>query len=47
MKQIFYLLFIAFAVKATAQNKDYCVSMNGIGTLKIGMSQAELEKMLN
>ena len=47
IKKIFFLLFIAFAVNATAQNKDYLVGMNGIGALKIGMSQAEIEKMLN
>ncbi len=47
MKKIFLLLFIAFAVKASAQNIDYTVSMNGIGALNIGMSQTELEKLLN
>ncbi len=47
MKKIFFLLFIAFIAKASAQNIDYIVSMSGIGALKIGMSQAELEKLLN
>ncbi len=40
------LLFIAFVAKGRAQNPDYVVDMNGIGTLKIGMSQAQIEKML-
>jgi len=47
LKKIFFFLFIAFVAKASAQNIDYTVSMNGIGALKIGMSQAELEKLLN
>ena len=47
LKQIFFLLCIALAANVSAQNKDYLISMNGIGALKIGMSQAEVEKMLN
>jgi hypothetical protein len=47
LKKIFFFFCIVFAVNVTAQNTDYRVSMTGIGTLKIGMSQAEVEKMLN
>ncbi len=46
MKKIFFILFIAFVAKGSAQNKDYVIDMNGIGALKIGMSQAQIEKML-
>ncbi len=47
LKKIFLLFCIAFAIKASGQNTDCLVSMTGIGTLRIGMSQAEIEKMLN
>ena len=47
MKKIFLFIFILAATYATGQNKDYAISMNGIGTLKLGMSQAQLEKLLN
>lgn len=46
LKKVFILFFIGFAIQSAAQNKDYLIDMNGIGTLKIGMSQAEVEKML-
>ncbi len=47
MKKIFLLFLIAFASNISAQNSDYLVTMNGIGSLKIGMKKAELEKLLN
>ncbi len=46
MKKIFFLLFIAFVFKSSAQNPDYVIDMNGIGALKIGMSQVEIEKII-
>lgn len=47
MKKICLLFFILAATCAAAQNKDYIISMNGLGSLKLGMSQAEVEKLLN
>jgi len=47
MKKICFLLFIKVATYATGQNKDYTISMNGLGSLKLGMNQAQLEKLLN
>ena len=47
MKKIFLFLFILAATYASAQNKDYTISMNGLGALKLGMYQAQLEKLLN
>ena len=46
MKKILPLLFILFATTAVAQNKDYLLSLDGIGPLKLGMPLAELEKLL-
>ncbi len=47
MKKICLLFFILASACATAQNKDYIISWNGLGALKLGMSQAEVEKVLN
>jgi hypothetical protein len=47
MKKICLSLFIMAATYATAQNKDYTISMNGLGALNLGMSQTELEELLN
>lgn len=58
MKKIFLPLFISllfFAAcsnnkkenAAVAPNDDYLVSMEGIGAVKLDMSQEELEKLLN
>ena len=47
MKTICLSFFIIVAAYATAQNKDYTISMYGLGSLKLGMSQAELEKLLS
>lgn len=47
MKKICLFLFIIAATYATAQNKDYQISMNSLGKLKLGMTQADLEKILN
>jgi hypothetical protein len=46
MKKICLLLFLFAAIHAPAQNKDYTISMNGLGVLKLGMSQEELQKLL-
>lgn len=47
MKKIFFILLIACVIKSQAQNKDYVIDMNGIGALKIGMSQLEVEKIIS
>lgn len=47
MKKILLLLCITIASGAMAQNKDYIFSMKGLGGLKLGMSQAEVEKLLD
>lgn len=47
MKKICLLLAIFFTTYATAQNKDYIIYMNGLGALKLGMDQADIEKLLN
>lgn len=47
MKKICLLLFIAISTQAISQNKDYRISMEGLGALKLGMTQEELEKLLS
>ncbi len=47
MKKICLLLLIVAATRATAQNKDYTINFNGLGSLKMGMTQDEVEKLLN
>jgi hypothetical protein len=46
MKKLFSFLFILLSATAVAQNKDYILSTEGIGTLKLGMPLTELEKLL-
>jgi len=46
MKKLFFILFISFVLKGNAQNKDYVIDMNGIGALKIGIPQVEIEKII-
>ena len=46
MKKLFPFLFIFLATTAIAQSKDYLLSLDGIGSLKLGMPVAELEKVL-
>lgn len=46
MKKVLPLLFIFFVTTVTAQNKDYLLSTDGIGSLKLGMPLTELEKVL-
>lgn len=46
MKKILPFLFIMLATSVVAQNKDYLLSLDGIGSLKIGMPLAELQKQL-
>lgn len=47
MKKICLFFFIVVASCTAAQKKDHIISMNGLGTLKLGMSQQEVEKLLN
>lgn len=45
---IAFLIIISITSSALhAQNNDYLVTMDGIGTLKLDMKQAEVEKLLN
>ncbi|MEO7983571.1 MAG: hypothetical protein ABI688_05785 [Bacteroidota bacterium] len=46
MKKIVVLLLMAVATHATAQTTEYIVSMSGIGPLRIGMTKADIEKIL-
>jgi hypothetical protein len=47
MKKICFSISVLIAFVATAQNNDYLISMKGLGKLQLGMSNAELEKVLN
>jgi predicted metallo-beta-lactamase superfamily hydrolase len=47
MKKLFFLLLLAFSMKTSAQSNDYTVSFDGIGAIKLGMKQLEVEKVLN
>lgn len=47
MKILLFLILLISTTTLTAQNKDHLITMNGIGALKITMSQSEIEKMLN
>jgi hypothetical protein len=47
MKNICFLILLVIAFQARGQQKDHMISMEGLGSLKLGMSQAELEKLLN
>lgn len=47
MKKICLFLFITVATQTLAQNKDYMISKEGLGALKLGMTQAQVEKLLN
>ncbi|MDZ4807313.1 MAG: hypothetical protein SGI96_03500 [Bacteroidota bacterium] len=46
MKKILPFLFMLVATSTIAQNKDYLLSLDGIGSLKLGMPLVELEKVL-
>lgn len=46
MKKIIPFLFMLVATNTFAQNKDYLLSLDGIGSLKLGMPLVELEKVL-
>ena len=46
MKKILLFSFIFLATTAVAQNKDYLLSTDGIGPIKLGMSLTDLEKLL-
>jgi hypothetical protein len=47
MKKILLLMSIVVATSAIAQSKDYLLSLDGIGSLKLGMSLTELNKLLH
>ena len=48
MKKIFFfVLFVATASSGVAQKNNYTLSFDGVGELKLGMSKAELEKLLH
>ena len=46
MKKIFFILFIFISTITIAQSKDYLLSTDGIGALKLGMPLSDLEKIL-
>jgi len=47
MKKICLFFFIVATSCTAAQKKDYIISMNGLGSLQLGMSQEEVGKLLN
>jgi hypothetical protein len=47
MKKILLLMSIVVATNAVAQSKDYLLSLDGIGSLKLGMPLTELNKLLH
>ena len=46
MRKFFFITLLLFSINAIAQNKDYLVSPDGVGSLKLDMTQPEVEKML-
>lgn len=46
MKKICLSLFLLIATCAIGQSKDYIISMTGLGELKLGMTQSEVEDLL-
>jgi hypothetical protein len=46
MKKILFLLLLAIALNTSAQNTNNIISMDGIGAIKLNMSQEELEELL-
>ncbi|MEO5946362.1 MAG: hypothetical protein ABIP79_06060 [Chitinophagaceae bacterium] len=46
MRKIFFFFLIIVTISSAAQNKDYLLSLDGIGSLKLGMPLIELEKVL-
>jgi hypothetical protein len=47
MKKVCFSIGVLITFVATAQNNDYLISMKGLGKLQLGMSNTELEKVLN
>jgi hypothetical protein len=47
MKRIVFLLFFLSSIIIQAQTTSYTVSMSGIAEIKLGMTKAALEKLLN
>lgn len=47
MKKIYFFILILTANCAIAQSKDYLISKDGLGALKLGMSQTKVEQLLN
>jgi len=46
MKKILPVLFLFLSATTIAQNKDYLLSLDGIGFIKLGMPLTDLEKVL-
>jgi hypothetical protein len=46
MKKTPLFLFILLSATAVAQNKDYLLSLDGIGPIKLGMPLTDLQKLL-
>ena len=46
MRKLLLVTLCFVTLNAIAQNNDYLVSMNGVGSLKLDMKLAEVEKML-
>lgn len=46
MRNTFIIFFLFIGLTASSQNSDYIVSLSGIGSLKLDMKQADVEKML-
>ena len=46
MKKLFPFFFLLLATTAVAQNKDYLLSLDGVGPIKLGMPLTDLEKVL-
>lgn len=45
MKKIFCLILLCSSLQLSAQTTDYIISNDGMGKLKIGMTQADVEKL--
>jgi hypothetical protein len=46
MKKLLPVLLVLLAINTTAQNKDFIVSTEGVGAIKLDMTQGQLEKLL-
>lgn len=46
MNKICLIFFVLVSACGPAQNKDYTISMEGLGALKLGMTQAKVEELM-